>query len=97
MTSPHKKPPAPAAEQDASQKTLRNLLGETRMLKGENLDDYNELYERVSNAIGPRDPFEEIYVDDQLICCGSENGSSLIKRVSLIQIMSADCGLYCRH
>ena len=44
--------------------SLRSLLGGPRLLQGENPQEFDQLYERITQATGPLDPFEEIYVDD---------------------------------
>lgn len=51
-------------ELETPKTTLRSLLGGPRLLQGENPAEFDQLYERITQATGPLDPFEEIYVDD---------------------------------
>jgi hypothetical protein len=58
------KPSHPDVKLETPKTTLRSLLGGPRFLQGENPEEYDRLYERITQAAGPLDPFEEIYVDD---------------------------------
>ena len=64
MIDPENRPSSPDVELVTPKNPLRSLLGGPRLLQGEDPQDYEQLYERITQATGPLDPFEEIYVDD---------------------------------
>jgi hypothetical protein len=49
---------------DAPPLTIGRLLGGPALIQGEDLRSYDELLERISTALKPQDPLEEIWIRD---------------------------------